>query len=140
MKLRLDRIQEICTSFSEHAEKLGSIFAQWVAASGFNFEACDGIANRLIPFIASCSLSVKVECLMAMLTMGTSHNRWYVERKFLELCGPKLEENLAKRLAIEFRTAGDDVCREISHLERSIGVSRAAFHPLLVKTLSEICE
>lgn len=76
---------------------------------------------------------------MALLEMGTSHNRWYVERKFIQLCGPQMEPNLAKRLAIEFRTADSEICHAIEHLEGSINASREALHPILVKTLDEIC-
>jgi hypothetical protein len=140
MKLSLDRLREVCATFPEYSARLGTVFAQWVASSGFNFDACDGIANRLQLFVETCSLTVKTECLMAMLMMGTSHNRWYVERKFLNLCGPNMDESLAKRLAIEFRTAEDEVCMSIAHLERSIGVSRTSLHPVLIETLSDICQ
>lgn len=139
MRLSLDRITEVCATFPEYASRLGLIFAQWVASSGFNFETCDGIANRLQLFIKTCSLTAKTECLMAMLLMGTSHNRWYVERKFFDLCGPSMDESAARRLAIEFRTAEDDVCTSIAHLARSIGVSRTSSHPVLIDTLNDIC-
>jgi hypothetical protein len=76
---------------------------------------------------------------MALLLMGTSHNRWYVERMFVSLCSANLEEAVAKRLAIEFRASDEKVCRAISHLERSIHISRTTLHPLLAHTLGEIC-
>lgn len=139
MKLSLERIQEICDKFPDQAARLGSAFADWVSSEGFNFETCDGIANRLEGFIKSSSLNVKVEGLLAMLAMGTSHNRWYVERKFFSMCGPELDELSAKRLAVEFHAAGEDICRQIAHLEQSISVHRNSFHPLLIKALGQVC-
>lgn len=139
MKLTLSRIQEVCNNHASLAMRLGVAYAEWVTSSAFPFEACDGIANRLEFFIKNCSLQVKVDCLVALLELGTSHNRWFVERKFLHLCGPEMGEPVAKRLAIEFRASQQDVCNSISHLERSIGVDRSQLHPLLVETLGQIC-
>jgi eukaryotic-like serine/threonine-protein kinase len=138
-KLSSERIQEVCDQLPDTAGRLAVTYSEWVTSSGFNFDACDGIADRLQFFISSCPVGAKVECLMALLLMGTSHNRWYVERKFLHLCSTSLEESVAKRLAIEFRASDDKVCRAISHLELSIQVSRTSLHPLLSHTLDEIC-
>ena len=124
----------------DEAARLGAIYAQWVRSHGFNFESCDGIANRVEIFVDHGSIAVKAECMLALLMMGTSHNRWYVERKFVDLCGPGMDEVCAKRLAIEIRADSDNVCAAISHLEHSIRTSRSVLHPLLVKTLSEICK
>jgi eukaryotic-like serine/threonine-protein kinase len=115
------------------------IFAGWVKGSSFDFEYCDALANRLEAFFNAVDFEPKVECLIAMLEMGTSHNRWYVERKFASFCGPAMELNLAKRLAVQFRISDEDVCRAIRHLEASISFSRESLHPLLAKALSEIC-
>ena len=82
---------------------------------------------------------LKASCLMALLAMGTSHNRWYVEHKFIRLTGATMDRLLAERLAIEFRVVDRLVCRQISHLEISIGVSRTALHPLIQLALSQIC-
>lgn len=138
-KLSIERIEEVCSQTPDMAGRLAVAFSEWVTSSGFNFDACDGIADRLRVFISSVPITAKVECLMALLLMGTSHNRWYVERMFASLCAAELEEATAKRLAIEFRAAGEMVCRAISHLERSISISRTTLHPLLSHTLGEIC-
>jgi len=72
--------------------------------------------------------------------MGVSHNRWYVERKFASYCDEKMDEQKAKRLAIEFRADSENICLKISMMEASISVKRTQLHPLLVKTLGEICK
>jgi hypothetical protein len=140
MKLSSERISECCKNAPDQTARLGAIYAQWVRSYGFNFESCDGITNRVEIFINNGSIAVRAECLLALLMMGTSHNRWYVERKFVGLCGPDMDEVCAKRLAIEVRADSNTVCMAVSHIEHSISISRSALHPLLVKTLSEICK
>ena len=77
---------------------------------------------------------------MALLSMGTSHNRWFVEHKFVRLASPEMDDNLAKRLAVQFRISGQSVCDSIRHLENSISFDRAKLHPMLVNALMAICK
>ena len=138
-KLDQNRIAELCGLESASANRIAISFAKWVQGASFNFEYCDGLANRLEGFFGLPDFEAKVECLMAMLEMGTSHNRWYVERKFARLCGPDMEVNLAKRLGVEFRIRESDVCRSVEYLERSIDFNRDEFHPALINALRDTC-
>ena len=139
MKLDETRIAHMVNTYPEEAEKVGIAFARWVSSEGFDFDFCDPLANRLETFSQSSSLDVKVDCLLALLELGTSHNRWYVERKFYGVCGASLDSIVARRLAIEFRATDEDICGKIAHLEQSIGVSRDGLHPTLVTALTSIC-
>jgi serine/threonine protein kinase len=139
-KLTSDRIDNACASNESAAKRIGLVFAEWVANTAFNFDLCDAIANRVQSFFAFGDLELKVECLMALLEMGTSHNRWYVERKFARLCGTDMDDALAKRLVVKFHIEGKTkLCPSIEHLERSIGFDRASLHPRLVKEIGTIC-
>jgi hypothetical protein len=139
MRLRLLQIADLCEKWPDLADRLGVVYAEWVAGAPFDFERCDSLANNLETFIRACSFETKNECLMALLKLGTSHNRWYVERVFMRLCGPQMDGNLAKRVAVEFRATGEETCRLIAHLEASISVSRNELHPFLAQVLREIC-
>ena len=75
---------------------------------------------------------------MALLYMGTSHNRWYVERKFLSLANA-MGPLLAKRLMIELKADDKQACNAVEHLEMSIRVNRSTFHPSLTATLQQMC-
>lgn len=139
-RLTADRIETLCEADIESAKRIGLIFSDWVATSSFGFELCDAIANRTEVFFEHCDLEIKAECLMALLSMGTSHNRWYVERMFVRLCGIDMDEKLAKRLVVRFHIDGKSkVCRRISHVEQSIGYDRGNLHPRLVKALADLC-
>ncbi|MDI2072042.1 protein kinase [Bradyrhizobium sp. Mp27] len=142
LKLSSDKIGELCASAPDHAKRIAIVFAEWVKTSSFNFDYCDGLANRLELFIESLpDFEAKVECLLSMLEMGTSHNRWYVERRFVNLCGDEMDVHLAKRLGIQIRIDEEDVCRAVSHLERSLSsFTRTELHPALVKVLADVCK
>lgn len=140
-KLTADRISTLCGANEMAAKRIGILFCDWVSETSFNFELCDAIANRVESFYGIGDLELKVECLMALLAMGTSHNRWYVERQFARLCSANMDDSLAKRLVVRFHIAGKkDVCSRIGHLERSISFSREYLHPRLVTALKGLCE
>jgi hypothetical protein len=138
-QLRLDQVSDLCAKSAELGNRLGQVYSGWVQGTAFRFERTDSIANILEVFVRDCSLETKADALMAMLELGTSHNRWYVERKFCSLCAAKMDDSLARRLSVEFRAGGADFCRSIDHLKRSIGVDTDVLHPFLQQTLKEIC-
>ncbi|KLK89779.1 hypothetical protein AA309_29540 [Microvirga vignae] len=139
VSIGLDHASDLLSRHLDLGDRLGQIYARWVHGSSFGFERCDALANVLEVFVKGGSFETKVDCLMAMLELGTSHNRWYVERKFFQLCGPSMDESLARRLGVEFRAAGLELCRTIAHAEWSIQVNRAQLHPVLAQILEEVC-
>lgn len=139
-KFSIDRIQEAKAENPEDTKRIGIVFAEWVAANSFDFDYCDVLVNRLLAFMDGAPYDLQAECLIAMLRLGTRHNRWYVERSFVSAAGPQMEEGLAKRLAVEFRAAGKAICDQISHLELSISTSRENLHPVLAKAIEETCK
>ena len=139
-KLSIDRIKESKAENPDDTRRIGIVFAEWVSGNSFDFDYCDVLANRLGEFMTDAPYDLQAECLLALLKLGTSHNRWYVEREFVNAAGPQMEEGLAKRLAVEFRAAGKAICDQIDHLELSISASRENLHPILVKALEETCK
>lgn len=137
-KLTADRIKVLCDADADAAKRIGLVFADWVSNTAFKFDLCDAIANRVEVFFHNGDLETKVECLIALLEMGTSHNRWYVERKFARLCGPDMNDNLARRLVVKIHIAGKSkVHNSIDHLEKSIDFDRDGLHPRLAQLFSD---
>lgn len=135
----LHRITELVAMDPALAGRLGTVYGAWVKESSFNFETCDGIANRLQEFMRCPDYSCQAEIMLALLIMGTSHNRWYVERKFAALCDSSMDADLARRVALEIRVLGARACQAVRHLESSIGISRNTFHPTILSTLNQVC-
>ena len=139
-KLTIQHIDEVIAKYPSLSSKLGLLYANWIRNRSFIFDECDGLSIRLQKFIQGCNIDVQSECIMAMLYLGTGHNRWYVEQKFVGLVGKHLDDNLAKRLAVEIRVDDSDACKAIRHLQHSIRYEISNLHPLLLDTFKEICQ
>lgn len=139
-KLSIDTITELFQTDAASAKRIGLQFAEWIAQrSAFDFDFCDVLASRAEAFYLNGDFDLQAEIAMGVLVLGTSHNRWYVERKFMALCGPTVPDGLAKRIGVEIRARGEIVCRDIEHLEFSISAEREKLHPHIVQALSETC-
>jgi serine/threonine protein kinase len=136
--LTFERLDQLLNTYPILWNKLGRLYSDWIRDGSFDFGECDGLANRLEGIFNQSDLEVQAEALMALLYMGTSHNRWYVERKFLSLSNA-MSPLLAKRLAIAFRADDNRACLAIDRLESSIKVNRAELHPVLISTLQKMC-
>ena len=97
----------------------------------FDFDYCDVIADKLTWLFELGDIAVKARILLTMLRLGTSHNRWFVERRFMQLAGTTLDAAVAERMILDVEIAGVDLNANIDHLERSIGVSRTQLSPAL---------
>lgn len=140
MQLSIAKIKNLVAVAPEYLPMVGLEFAAWVARTAFIFSDCDAIASRCEVFFSVGDVEIRSEVLLALLHMGTRHNRWFVEKVFMRLASPSLDLQTATRLGIDFRTNADDVCRSIKHLEGSIMADRRDLHPELVKVLNSICK
>ena len=138
-KLTINHIDQVLIKYPIIGSKLGMMYAKWIRDHSFNFDECDGLSIRLDKFIMSCGIDVQSECLMALLYLGTSHNRWYVEQKFVAHVDKNLDDNLAKRLSVEMRVDENQACSAIRHLEHSINYDLGKLHPILFDTVKAIC-
>jgi serine/threonine protein kinase len=138
-KITLEHIDNISSISPTLLGRLGTIYARWIRDRAFIFAECDGLAIRLGVFIEECEIDVQAECLMAMLYMGSRHNRWYVEEKFVSLISKSMNDDLAKRLAVDIRVDDEKACKAFDHLKGSIKYDEKNSHPLLVKALKDIC-
>jgi len=130
-KITIQQIDYLISNFKGLSDRLGLMYAKWIRNSSFNFDSCDGLSIRLSKFIDNSNINVQSECLMAMLYLGTSHNRWYVENMFTSYVNSSLHINLARRLAIEFITDAHKAKNAIEHLTISVHFNINNFHPNL---------
>lgn len=139
---KMINLQNISTlsKLDEHSlNSYGALFADWVRDRSFLFSSCDIIGERLNFFIKNCPINIKSQCIMSLLFLGTSHNRFYVERLCLNWLYNDIDDDLAEILAIELMTEGSEVCYNIRHLERSINITRNNFHPKILDVIKDIC-
>jgi eukaryotic-like serine/threonine-protein kinase len=139
LNISLQVIQEFRENFPNSVNRLGVVYGQWVQEATLDWDTCDIVANRVAEFLSDGDFDLKAECLLGLINLGTSHNRWLVERMFMDFCGTEMDDSLAKRMAIEFRAIGTDLCGQLKHLEFSIGANRSSFHHRLQEAIASIC-
>jgi eukaryotic-like serine/threonine-protein kinase len=115
---------------------LGEYFADYIGNNSFDFNYCDILASRGQLFYNLGDIQLKARIAIALLVLGTSHNRWYVERKFITMAGEAITDQLAKRIKIELEVQNIKFDIEINHLKQSIGVDSSVLHPILQQLLS----
>ncbi len=85
-----------------HAEDLALRYADWAHGS-FGFDYCDVLVRRLELIFEFGSISTRGAVAVAAAELGWGHHRWYVMRRVRNMCGPGLEDQVAKRIAIEIQ-------------------------------------
>jgi len=89
---------ELLTAFAED-------FCPFVKSGTFNFDYCDVLADKMQIIYDSCELDIQSQVATALLSMGKSHNRWYVMRKFIKMIGSNISNELADRFIIEMQVS-----------------------------------
>jgi hypothetical protein len=99
----------------------------------FDFAYCDVIVRRLEVIFELGSLPAKAAAAVAAAFLGTSHNRWFVMGRLLQLCGPSLDDAIAERIAIEIEVeeAQEDFVASASSIRHSV----EEYHPRIVQRL-----
>lgn len=121
-------------------KRFSSVYCEIIKSSGFQWNSCDALASRINFLIQDESISVQADGIMALLYMGTKHNRWYVERMFVSKVGPSIDDYLVRRLNIQFTVDDKELCASLGHLTYSIDFSYSDLHPTLYKTVKNICK
>lgn len=111
----------------------GAYFCDYLddSESALDFDYCDIAADKLAWLYELGDVALQARCLISLMVMGASHNRWYVERKFYQLAGAGLPEAVANRFVADVDVKGIDFEKYLSHIEWSISVRRSGLSPLL---------
>lgn len=89
-----------------YADAIAIEYCEWISATGFNFDFCDVLVQRLVKIFDLGSMDAKAKAVMAIAEMGWSHHRFYVMRQLVQICGPEMDLSIAKRIAFEIQAEG----------------------------------
>lgn len=110
--------------FDKQFRDFAFLYSEWAMKNEHAFARCDVIASNLEQIYENNSdIALRAKILLSLLIMGASHNRWYVEEKFMKHA-KRMDEALAKRFILECRVIGRNVNASLAHLEHSINVSK----------------
>jgi hypothetical protein len=130
--LSLAHIQELSSSAPQLLKAIGMGYAQH-AMGTFDFDYCDVLATRLEKLFDHGDTELKANVLLALVDLGTSHNRWFVERVFVRLAGVSCDSAVIQRFLTEASVQRYDLNSSLKHLKRSINVDRSQLHLLLAQ-------
>ncbi len=130
-----DHLSQLNVDAPDLFAHLGRSFCNYVRDGVFAFDYCDVLAGKVQVFYDLGELDLKALAAVALLVMGTGHNRWSVEHRFVEMAGAEIPEKLAERIRIEFEVQQINLVNLIVRLEGSIDVSRSRFHPIFQEML-----
>ena len=130
-----ERLEKLSKIDGETWNEIALIYCGWAGDFGFDYEYCDVIIGRLEKIYEIGSASLKTAAAVAAAKLGANHNRWYVMRRLLNICGPSMNATVAERLSIEIiaEQAEDKFRKCVERINRSI----ESYHPLIREVLTE---
>ncbi|NQY19938.1 MAG: serine/threonine protein kinase [Campylobacteraceae bacterium] len=117
---------------------MGEYFAEYIKNYSHDFAYCDILASKAEKFYDNGDLSLKSEIAITLLLLGTSHNRWYVEQKFMRMINTEISDILAERIKVELDVQDIDFISKMNHVCNSISITTDNMHPILENYLNEL--
>jgi len=118
---------------ADYATTIAHAYCEWVESSGFNWDYCDVVADRLADIFKLDTIDCKAAAILSMANMAVGHNRWYAMGKLMDICASSLDDAIARRIAIEIQvqSAEDRFRAAASIIKRSLD----DFHPIIRRVL-----
>lgn len=116
---------------------IADYLSQWIEETSFTFAYCDTIANKLLLFYPLLPNTIKSCILISLLKMGTSHNRWYVERLFWKNF-IEMDNGLTKAFNSLLYVKGKDIIEDFNHLSCSISIDLQSMNSETLNTLKQL--
>lgn len=134
--LRREHIEHLGTDDPDLMAALGKLFSDHCRELSFDFDYCDVLAAKAQLFYDLGEVGLKADIAVAMLMLGLNHNRWFVERKFVQMVGPTSSDALIQRILVELSVLNIDFKWRFTQLESSISVNKLQLHHALQAILT----
>jgi hypothetical protein len=116
-------------------DRIISKYCEWVKDTGFDFDYCDVLAERLEKAFGLGTVEERALIALALAEMASKHNRWFAMRVLIRICGKGLDAPTARRIAVEIKVSDFELhfcrCADVVHEERD------EYHPLIAATIAE---
>lgn len=126
--LSIEHINHLHRDIPELFPALGRYFSSFIASLSFDFDYCDILASKGEIFYKFGDMSLKAKIALSLMELGVNHNRFYVERKFLQMVSPSITQNLADRIVTEIEIEEIDFHKYYSRLKNSIKCTEDDLH------------
>jgi len=113
--------------------EVAAAYCKWARTPHFDFGYCDVVIGRLQRIFELGDITQKAEVVLAGAVLGESHNRWTVMKKVVRMCDASIDNQIAKRIALEIRV--EDAQQIFRRCVLAINLSIAAYHPVIAGVL-----
>jgi eukaryotic-like serine/threonine-protein kinase len=115
--------------------RLMALICEWVESTGFQWEYCDVIGDRLVEVYRVSPVRIRCHIVLAALDLAVSHNRWHVMNQVGAMLGQTADNGLVDRTLIEI---GLDSAIEskLRTIEEIVSWSRDHWHPKIAEHLN----
>jgi hypothetical protein len=108
--------------------RLMNMICEWAESTGFDFNYCDIVGDRLVEAYRIGSVRVRCQFVLAALELAVSHNRWHVMNQVGAMLGQTAENGLIDRILIEF-SLEPNLERKLLRIEDAVYWRRERWHP-----------
>jgi hypothetical protein len=115
--------------------RLAFEYCGWVRDGNFDFDFCDFLIRRLEEIYEMGTTSLRATVVVAGVTLGADHNRWFVMGRVLAMCGPNMDSAVAKRVVIEI--IAENLYGKFKRCASGISRKVDAFHPQIADILNK---
>lgn len=128
----LERIRDVDTDLFK---TVCLVYCEWAETSAFGWEFCDTVIVQLEGMFAMGDLETKAAAILAAAELGRSHNRWHVMGRVVDLCGPNMDDLVARRVAIEIRAR--EVANNFARCAEGISRQTHEYHPRILQVIKD---
>ncbi len=126
-----ERLLALAERAPEEWEAIATAYCDW-ARGAFTWYFCDAVVERLETIYnhRNSSLSVRASACTAAATLGARHNRFFVMKRLIHMCGVSIDDHLATRIALEIHA--NELHADFKHCAREVwGWSMRDLHPTI---------
>jgi len=116
--------------------RLMNLICEWAASTGFKWEYCDVIGDRLVEAYRISPVRIRCQVVLAALELAVSHNRWHVMNQVGAMLGQTAENGLVDRTLIELGL-DSDIEPKLRRIEQIVRWSRDRWHPKIAEYLNK---
>ena len=108
-------------------------YCDWIEESAFGWDFCDALIKRLKFIYDLGDIEVKATSMLAAAELRRSHNRWAVMEEVVLMCNAEMEDNVARRIAIEIRAR--EVASNFARCASVISKKVNQYHPKIAQAV-----
>jgi serine/threonine protein kinase len=116
--------------------RLMNLICEWAGSTGFQWEYCDVIGDRLVEAYRISPVRVRCQIVLAALELAVSHNRWHVMNQVGAMLGQTADNGLVDRTLIELGL-DSDIEPKLRRIEYIVSWSRDRWHPKIAEYLDK---